>query len=293
MAHRIDHSTALADANGTGKDGFGEEHPTKTIVTADWLNDTCQEQICQTIEGDGDTLVKGTHTQLNTVMQRRVKGPSGGTSTDNAIARWDGTNGRLVQNSAVTVSDAGSVVATANVEAGAYVLAVNDVQITGSGEFVHAPAKPRTLELSHHSFKIPSGTYTVANTAYTFQTNSMYAMLDLSTFIRYGCVITSIKALVSPGAARSGSNRMYLSLVKRTGMSFGGSPSYGSSSVPVLTYDDGTTTGPQVITSGTISETVGSNRYVLFVGAGNTAGSANDGFHGVEIAFTDPGPRNY
>lgn len=38
-----------------------------------------------------------------------VSGPGAGTSTDNAIARWDGTDGRLIQNSTVIVSDAGSI----------------------------------------------------------------------------------------------------------------------------------------------------------------------------------------
>lgn len=34
-----------------------------------------------------------------------VSGPSDGVSTDNAMVRWDGTTGRLVQNSGVLVSD--------------------------------------------------------------------------------------------------------------------------------------------------------------------------------------------
>ncbi len=38
-----------------------------------------------------------------------LSGPLTGTSTDNAIVRWDGTNGALVQDSNVTISDAGSI----------------------------------------------------------------------------------------------------------------------------------------------------------------------------------------
>lgn len=34
-----------------------------------------------------------------------VIGPSAGSSTDNAIARWDGTTGRLLQNSVITIAD--------------------------------------------------------------------------------------------------------------------------------------------------------------------------------------------
>jgi len=40
-----------------------------------------------------------------------VSGP--GSATDNAIVRWDGTSGQLVQNSGVTISDAGAITATA------------------------------------------------------------------------------------------------------------------------------------------------------------------------------------
>ncbi len=42
-----------------------------------------------------------------------VSGP--GSSTDNAIVRWDGTTGATVQNSGVTVSDVGVFAGTSNV----------------------------------------------------------------------------------------------------------------------------------------------------------------------------------
>lgn len=49
-------------------------------------------------------------TTLNTRDPARwVDGPAAGGSTDNAIARWDSTTGRLLQNSVVLVDDAGAV----------------------------------------------------------------------------------------------------------------------------------------------------------------------------------------
>jgi hypothetical protein len=49
-------------------------------------------------------------TTLNTRDPARwVDGPAAGGSTDNAIARWDGTTGRLIQNSAVAIDDTGAV----------------------------------------------------------------------------------------------------------------------------------------------------------------------------------------
>ena len=44
-----------------------------------------------------------------------VSGP--GSSTDNALVRWDGTGGDTVQNSGVTVDDSGNLTAAANVTA--------------------------------------------------------------------------------------------------------------------------------------------------------------------------------
>lgn len=38
-----------------------------------------------------------------------VNGPADGVSTDNALVRWDGATGRLVQNSGTTLSDAGAL----------------------------------------------------------------------------------------------------------------------------------------------------------------------------------------
>lgn len=38
-----------------------------------------------------------------------TSGPSAGGSTDNAVARWDGTTGKLLQNSTVIISDTGNI----------------------------------------------------------------------------------------------------------------------------------------------------------------------------------------
>lgn len=47
-----------------------------------------------------------------------VAGPTSGVSTDNAIARWDGTTGTTLQNSAVTVSDVAATTVTVASTAG-------------------------------------------------------------------------------------------------------------------------------------------------------------------------------
>ena len=56
----------------------------------------------------GDT--KWTGTIVNDITSNCVKGPS--SSTDNAIARFDGTGGKTLQNSSVTIDDSGNVIPT-------------------------------------------------------------------------------------------------------------------------------------------------------------------------------------
>lgn len=74
MAHRIDHSTRLVDANGPGKDGFTEGSAiplvAATDVTDDWLNDM-QETVLRAIEAENITLAKGTFTQFVSALQSR------------------------------------------------------------------------------------------------------------------------------------------------------------------------------------------------------------------------------
>lgn len=66
-----------------------------------------------------------------------VLGPSAGTSTDNAVMRWDGTDGRRAQNSVVLIGDTGAVtgVTTLNATTGINVGATN-VAVALGQEFV-------------------------------------------------------------------------------------------------------------------------------------------------------------
>lgn len=59
-----------------------------------------------------------------------VSGP--GVSTDNAIVRWDGVNGDTLQNSVVTISDAG----TMSLPAGARIEFASGTRLAGGGSFI-------------------------------------------------------------------------------------------------------------------------------------------------------------
>lgn len=86
--HRIDTSTAEADTHGPGKDGFTDGNPGMAIPPTDLDDDffnAVQEELCNTIEGQGITLVKGTNTQLLSALRSPV-----GSGANPAI---DGTGG--------------------------------------------------------------------------------------------------------------------------------------------------------------------------------------------------------
>ena len=53
--------------------------------------------------------------ELGVVTEDAVAGPDDDTSTDNAIVRWDGTTGRLIQNSVVIMDDSGNITGASSI----------------------------------------------------------------------------------------------------------------------------------------------------------------------------------
>lgn len=75
----------------------------------------------QTIEADAfdranhtGTQAQSTITNLTTDLAAKADGAA--SSTDNAIARYDGTTGKVLQNSSVTIDDSGNISTTGNVD---------------------------------------------------------------------------------------------------------------------------------------------------------------------------------
>jgi hypothetical protein len=93
-----------------------------------------------------------------------VDGPNPGVSTDNAIVRWDGTTGRLIQNSGITVSDVAANTITVDATATDLLLA----SILGTGA---------TLRLGRSAngdiTMTPSGTGAVVITSGVSNANSV------------------------------------------------------------------------------------------------------------------------
>jgi hypothetical protein len=98
------------------------------------------------LSGNPAKIIKGSEIgaefdALTTADASNVKGPSG-TSTDNALVRWDGTTGRATQDSAITVADSGATTLAVNsastaltitqTGAGNALTATGNVAVTGS-----------------------------------------------------------------------------------------------------------------------------------------------------------------
>lgn len=77
-----------------------------------------------------------------------VDGPSAGTSTDNAVVRWDGTTGNVIQNSGVILDDSNNITGVAS------------IAVTGEVKLVGSPTVDGTL--SGPSTRSFSSGYTTA-----------------------------------------------------------------------------------------------------------------------------------
>ena len=77
-------------------------------------------------------------TALNTRdVAQWVDGPAIGSATDNAVARWDSTTGRLLQDSSVLIDDAGAITG---------VTTINGHDIGGWGDFVRGPTPAESVQ---------------------------------------------------------------------------------------------------------------------------------------------------
>lgn len=245
---------------------------------------------------------------FNYILQRlylsimdRVTGP--GSSTDNAIARFDGTGGKAIKNSGATLDGSGTlttanVVTTANVEAGAYVLASNDVQILGgSGEFVYAPARTgKTKAISPAGYMHNSG-WAFNNLGnqrlyWSIDGNGTEELwIDLTPILRAGQIITGYRVRVDPGAARATTNRMSV-LLRYIDPTSAAVTANAGTAIGSQTYDNSTGSDQWITVTG-LSHTVVEG-YGYQIGVYPGAGDANvDAVGWAEVTFTDPGPRNY
>lgn len=183
-------------------------------------------------------------------------------SVDNEIPRFDGTDGKTLQQSGVKINDASLVeYATART-----------VTITVSNLLLR-PEDPAT------SYGLDA-----KGTGISVQADSAVLGASVGELLTDRCTIKGFSANVNPGAARSGTNRMNIELWRtpRTGV-----PVQIGSTV----YDD-TTGSTQTLTSATVTEVVdrANNTYHLRVQMGNTAGAAPDVVIWLGLSVLEAGP---
>jgi hypothetical protein len=222
---------------------------------------TCPEDSLDLVQGS--TVEPALQALTNrTEHLKDNKATGAASSTDNAIARFDGTGGKTLQNSGVRVSDSAEV------------------------EYITPPSRTILIPAS----VLVTGTdntMSITSTGATMKTDNMAAFIDLGAYVPTGATITEVRVNVTPGAARaSNADRINLRVTDATGT--------GAPTTLFEVYDDGTS-GIQTILSGTQSITItrSGERYLLEVEAGNDAATNNDFVRAFTVIFTDPGPRNF
>ena len=125
--------------------------------------------------------------------------------------------------------------------------------------------------------------------------------LDLNKLLPDGAIVTDVRSVIAPGAARSvkttnpGDNgRMWCRLLRGT-PDFA-TPAINSYGADIGAQEDAGGTAIQVLPLlGVISETIDKSASVLMweLIAGDDAGTNRDDVHAIRISYTDPGPQNF
>lgn len=186
--------------------------------------------------------------------------------TDNAIVRFDGTGGKQLQASGLTITDA--------------------------AEMGFVATKARTVVIGPDRFRWESGwSFDESNARVVSSANSAVARVTLD-MIPEGATITSVLALVDPGAARTGTDRMRLDVPATSGMVFSGAESVGVGTLEAgPLYDDESTDlqGIGIASGGAIVAAKSAGYRYVRITAGNDAGTNFDHIYGVRVIYSDPG----
>lgn len=196
---------------------------------------------------------------------QKVQGPA--SSTDNAVARFDSTTGKIVQNSALIVADT-------------------------TGEATYATPISRTLDINFEHGHATFGTWAHGEGGVVYCTSEAgtYAR-DITEHLPDGASLTNLLLMVDPGAARAGGNRTNFVIADLQLV-------YGTPSLVATSYSsafpDNAGGARQTITSGTVGYTISKStgkRVFVILTSGTDGGPHNqDAFYGIRATYTDPGP---
>lgn len=187
-----------------------------------------------------------------------VMGP--GSSTDNAVARFDGTTGKVIQNSVVTIGDTGAV-------AGVSTLTMSGVLAVNSGDVT-------TTDLSPSLFDTNATSATILAAA--------TGAIDIAGgSVSTGCTVTGNTGAFACAAALNGSALNSTTFLQAGEIATPSTPASGfgrfyfkSDGKAYALNDAGVETDLQATSSGTIGGTIASTQVAVGSGADTIAGSS-------------------
>lgn len=172
-----------------------------------------------------------------------------------------------------------------------------------SDEYIYPDTRTRVLKLSpYHGCSVsatnagevfdawqPNGGFPRGLAA---QYDNKRIFYGISDYLPKGATVTLIRAFINAATARSSGSRMYMELFKQV-------QTYSTPDLTetgLISVQDNGSSGFQIISSGTLSQAVNKGGEILSLEfySGTSATSNNhDSIYGIEITYTDPGPRNY
>lgn len=209
---------------------------------------------------------------LDELKLQKVQGPA--SSTDRAVVIFNGTSGKIGQNSHVTVEDS-------------------------TGELLYVVPRYRTIRVAGASFHAGSNATDVAlaggsyfgadGPCFSFVLARGAAMLDIGDRLRSGSSIISITVRVNPVTGGGAGTGMRAVLHQTTGD--------GTDSASSTVDDDGTGATQSLGSFSTLPITVDRGKRIVLVVEGSTVQTGNfstgDRILYVDIEFDDIGPRNF
>lgn len=191
-----------------------------------------------------------------------------GSSTDNGVPRFDGTDGKKLQGSTVVIADTTG-------------------DMSGVGKITYLTPRARLITIGAIAFQSagPGDVTAKSNNGMICASDGAVVWVDLGAYLPDQGTITGWGVYVVPGAARAGANRI-LTRLWRT------SAALAPVQLGSTTYDD-TTTAPQLlIGGGSVSAVVArqSDSYTIEVVCGNDAATHTDSLIYAYVSITETGP---
>lgn len=155
--------------------------------------------------------------------------------------------------------------------------------------------KTRRLRIPGHDLKPRNATFAASadGTAGRLQLDTNIGRYDAYFSLPAGVRIVAVRALVTPGAARTLSDKVELSCLSRPVEPFSVA-GYGAASAlfsPV--GDDGTTAFQVIAATGLAHDVVEQDVHIVSIKAGSTATADPDSVQFIEVEYTATGPRSY